>query len=141
MEAYALTDNAAYRAYSSAGAEHNQWSSARSNVKAAWKYNYGETAEHVLFGDWQICFQTYLDLYEHDRRKDRRKIARALEVMAHQIAPPNHDYWWWADGLYMVMPVMTKLYNITGDMRYLDKLQQYFLFADKLMFDQEAGLY
>jgi|GEM_PF-4077797 len=24
------------------------------------------------------------------------------------------DYWWWADALYMVMPVMTKMYRLTG---------------------------
>lgn len=141
MEAYFLTGNEAYRQYSTAWAEHNQWSSARSDVKAEWKYNYGETNEHVLFGDWQICFQTYIDLYQLDPAKDPKKIARALEVMGHQITTPNNDYWWWADGLYMVMPVMTKLYKLTGDGRYLDKLQEYFLFADKLMFDPQASLY
>jgi len=141
MEVVFLTGNETYRQYSTAWAEHNQWSSARSNVKAEWKYNYGETAEHVLFGDWQICFQTYVDLYNLDSRKDPKKIARALEVMGHQIGTANNDYWWWADGLYMVMPVMTKLYKVTNDKRYLDKLQEYFLFADKLMFDGDASLY
>jgi hypothetical protein len=33
----------------------------------------------------------------------------------------SRDYWWWADGIYMVMPAMTKLYKATGDRRYLDK--------------------
>ena len=141
MEAYAVTGNPAWLAYSTQWAEHNGWSSARSDVKAEWKYSYGETADHVLFGDWQISFQTYLDLYRLDPAKDRRKIARALEVMGYQISTPNNDYWWWADGLYMVMPVMTKLYKTTGDVRYLDKLHEYFLFADTLMFDPAAGLY
>ena len=141
MEAYFLTGKEEYRNYSTAWAEHNKWSSASSNVKADWKYQYGETNDHVLFGDWQICFQTYLDLYQLDPAKDKRKIARALEVIGHQISTPNNDYWWWADGLYMVMPVMTKLYKVTGDKRYLDKLEEYFLFADKLMYDEAAGLY
>jgi unsaturated rhamnogalacturonyl hydrolase len=141
MEAYFLTRNEDYRKYSTAWAEHNKWSSASSDVKATWKYTYGETSDHVLFGDWQICFQTYVDLYNLDPNKDARKIARAREVMEYQMTTPNSDYWWWADGLYMVMPVMTKLYKVTGDKRYLDKLQEYFLFADKLMFDEEAGLY
>jgi unsaturated rhamnogalacturonyl hydrolase len=141
MEAYFLTGDESYRAYSTAWAVHNQWSSARSNVKAEWKYHYGETNDHVLFGDWQICFQTYLDLHRIDPNKDPLKVARALEVMGHQIGTPNNDYWWWVDGLYMVMPVMTKLYKLTGDMRYLDKLQEYFLFADQLMFDADSGLY
>ncbi|MEO7494425.1 MAG: glycoside hydrolase family 88 protein [Massilia sp.] len=141
MEAYKLTGNPAWRDYSTAWAEHNRWRSADSDVKTAWKYNYGETSEHVLFGDWQVSFQTYIDLYNLDPLKDPRKIARAREVMEYQMSTANSDYWWWADGLYMVMPVMTKLYKVTGDARYLDKLQEYFLFADNLMFDKDAGLY
>jgi rhamnogalacturonyl hydrolase YesR len=141
MAAYALTGNEAYRAYSTAWAEHNRWRGAASDDKSKWKYTYGETPEHVLFGDWQVCFQTYIDLYELDGRRDPGRIARAREVMEHQMSTPNNDYWWWADGLYMVMPVMTKLYKATGDRRYLDKLQAYFDHADRLMYDREAGLY
>jgi rhamnogalacturonyl hydrolase YesR len=141
MAAYALTGSESWRAYSTAWAEHNRWSSAGSNVKADWKYTYGETADHVLFGDWQACFQTYVDLYQLDPVRDARKIARAREVMEYQMSTANRDYWWWADGLYMAMPVMTRLYKVTGDPRYLDKLQEYFDYADKLMYDREAGLY
>lgn len=141
MAAYALTGNEAWRAYSTAWAEHNRWSSAASTNKADWKYTYGETADHVLFGDWQACFQAYVDLYQLDPVKDARKIARAREVMEYQMGTPNSDYWWWADGLYMAMPVMTRLYKVTGDARYLDKLQEYFTWADKLMYDPAAGLY
>lgn len=61
--------------------------------------------------------------------------------MEYQISTPDNDYWWWADGLYMVMPVMTKMYNITNDSRYLDKLNEYWHFADSLMYDPEAHLY
>ena len=73
--------------------------------------SYGETDEYVLFGDWQICFQTYADLYSVQPEPER--IARAREVMEYQMSTSRHNYWWWADGLYMVMPVMTKLYKIT----------------------------
>ena len=51
------------------------------------------------------------------------------------------DYWWWADGLYMVMPVMTKMYNITKNPLYLEKLHEYLVYADSIMYDEEAGLY
>jgi unsaturated rhamnogalacturonyl hydrolase len=41
----------------------------------------------------------------------------------------------------MVMPVMTKMYKLTGDKRYLDKLYEYFSYANSIMYDQEVGLY
>ena len=61
--------------------------------------------------------------------------------MEYQMSTPNNDYWWWADGLYMVMPVMTKLYNITKNPLYLEKLHEYLAYADSIMYDEEAGLY
>ncbi|WEK33578.1 MAG: glycoside hydrolase family 88 protein [Candidatus Pseudobacter hemicellulosilyticus] len=139
MEAYKVTANPQYRRYAESWATHNQWKGAASNDRAAWKYSYGESNEYVLFGDWQICFQTYIDLYQLD--PDPAKIARAKEVMEYQMSTSANDYWWWVDGLYMVMPVMTKLYQVTGDEQYLDKLHDYFLFADKLMYDSTEQLY
>ncbi|UGQ49142.1 glycoside hydrolase family 88/105 protein [Massilia endophytica] len=139
MEAYKVTGNERYRRYSEEWAAHNQWMGAKSQDKANWKYSYGETDDHVLFGDWQICFQTYADLYQLD--KDPRKIARAREVMEYQMSTPNKDYWWWADGLYMVMPVMTKMYKATGNRQYLEKLHEYYEYANSIMYDADAKLY
>lgn len=139
MEAYALTGNEKWLDYSQKWAEHNNWKGATSNDRSKWKYNYGETPEHVLFGDWQICFQTYADLY--NILPDDKKIRRAREVMEYEMSTPQNDYWWWADGLYMVMPVMTKLYNITGNNKYLDKLYEYILVSDSIMFDKDENLY
>lgn len=139
MEAYALTKNPMYLHYSEAWANHNEWKGAKSDNRMNWKYSYGESDEYVLFGDYQICFQTYVDLY--NLNPDPKKIARAREVMEYQMSTPNNDYWWWADGLYMVMPVMTKLHKITGNPLYLEKLHTYLAFADSIMYDAEAGLY
>ncbi|NYE61779.1 rhamnogalacturonyl hydrolase YesR [Duganella sp. 1224] len=139
MEAYQITGNPAWRTYSEDWAAYNQWQGAKSPNKATWKYQYGETDDHVLFGDWQICFQTYADLYQ--LAPDPKKIARAREVMEYQMSTPNKDYWWWSDGLYMVMPVMTKLYTITGNRQYLDKLHEYFEYANSIMYDKDAQLY
>lgn len=141
MEAYAVTKNEAYRAYSEKWAEKNEWKGARSDNKAEWKYTYGEKDDFVLFGDWQICFQTYIDLYQLDAIKDERKVARAKEVMEYEMSTLKHDYWWWVDGLYMVMPVMTKLYKLTGNRQYLEKLSEYFIYADSLMYDKDEKLY
>lgn len=139
MEVYKLTGNQDYLDYSLRWANHNQWKGAKGNDRKAWRYNYGETDNHVLFGDWQICFQTYADLY--NILPEDRRIARAREVMEYQMSTPQKDYWWWADGLYMVMPVMTKLYKITGNNTYLDKLYEYITVSDSIMLDPETGLY
>lgn len=139
LEAYRVTGNERYRQYSEAWAEHNRWMGARSTDKAAWKYTYGETDEHVLFGDWQTCFQVYADLYE--LAPAPHKIARAREVMEYQMSTPRLDYWWWLDGLYMAMPVMSKLHKITGDKRYLEKQFEYYNHTNDVMFDPAEGLY
>ncbi len=140
MEVYKLTGNQDYLDYSLRWAEHNQWKGAKGNDRSKWKYSsYGESDNYVLFGDWQICFQTYADLY--NILPDERRIRRAREVMEYQMSTPQNDYWWWADGLYMVMPVMTKLYKITGNNKYLDKLYQYIVVSDSIMLDTETGLY
>ena len=141
MAAYNITGIERYREYSEAWAEHNHWKGAKSDNKEEWRYHYGERDHFVLFGDWQICFQTYIDLYQLDPEKDLSKIKRAREVMEYQMSTPNNDYWWWADGLYMVMPVMTKLYNVTGNDLYLDKLYEYFSYAKSIMYDEETGLF
>lgn len=141
MEAYKVTQNKKYFDYEMVWAEKNQWMGAKSNNKSEWKYNYGETEQHVLFGDWQICFQTYIDLYNLTGKNDPHKIARAREVMEYEMSTPANDYWWWVDGLYMVMPVMTKLYNVTGNELYLEKLHEYLMYADSIMYDNEAKLY
>jgi unsaturated rhamnogalacturonyl hydrolase len=139
MEAYDVTGNESYRLYSENWAKHNKWMGAKSTDKSKWKYKYGETDDFVLFGDWQICFQTYIDLYHSDPQP--HKIARAKEVMEYQMSTPETDYWWWADGLYMVMPVMTKMYKITGNQQYLEKLYTYFSYANSIMYDPKASLY
>jgi unsaturated rhamnogalacturonyl hydrolase len=139
VEAYRVTGNERYRRYSEAWAEHNRWMGAKSTDRQRWKYNYGETDEHVLFGDWQICFQVYADLYQLD--KDPKKIARAREVMEYQMGTANTDYWWWVDGLYMAMPVMTKMYRATGNRQYLDKMFEYYSHTNSVMYDAQENLY
>ncbi len=139
MAAYAVTKDKRYYDFSYAWSVHNQWKGARSDIKENWKYSYGETNDYVLFGDFQICFQVYIDLFHIE--PEEHKIARAREVMEYQMSTPNKDYWWWADGLYMVMPVMTRLYKITGNPLYLEKLFEYFSYADSIMYDPEVGLY
>ena len=140
MEVYKLLKDQKMLDYSVRWAQHNKWKGATEPDPAKWKYKqYGEGQDYVLFGDWQICFQTYIDLYNLAPQK--KKVTRAKEVMGYEADSKANDYWWWADALYMVMPVMTKMYKLTSDEKYLDKLYENICYSDSIMLDQETGLY
>ena len=140
MEAYRLTGNAKYLEYSDKWARHNKWSGATGQDPQKWQYKtYGEGQEHVLFADWQVCFQTYADMYAMN--PDAYKVARAKEVLGREALMPQNDFWWWVDALYMGMPAFSKMYRMTGDEAYLDKLYANFKYADDLMFDKTDHLY
>jgi len=135
--------------YTRAWAEGAQWMGATSNDTLKWKYSYGEKPEYVLFGDWQICFQCYAELWQIDKAagmKDDdpeqiKKLERAIGVMEYEMSTSKNDYWWWADGLYMVMPVMVRLGNITDNPLYGEKLYEYWSYAKNLMYDKDAHLF
>ena len=139
MDAYQVTREEDYRAYSLRWARKNHWEGARSDDREKWKYNYGETDDHVLFGDWQVCFQVYLEL--NKLKSERKRVARAIEVFEYQVSTPAVDYIWWSDGLFMIMPTMSELYRLTGDEKLLDRLHDYFGYAKGLMLDEETGLF
>lgn len=141
MAAYFYTGNSAYRDYALAWAQHNKWYGSTGDDPTQWKYSYGEGSNYALFGDWQCCFQTYIDLYNSDENKPDSMIARAKQVMSYMANQDTVAYWWWADALYMAMPVMTKMYKLTGDNIYLQRLYDYFSYARNLMYDETGYLF
>ncbi|MCR4993882.1 MAG: glycoside hydrolase family 88 protein [Bacteroidales bacterium] len=142
MAAYDVTHDNQYQDYSTAWAEKSHWWGATGTDKSRWQYaTYGEGSNWVLFGDNQVCFQVYIDLYHLDPTLNPQKIERALEVMGYEISTENVDYIWWVDGLFMVMPILSKLYIITGNQAYLDKMYAYWKYTNSIMYDEDTGLY
>jgi len=140
QKVYQRTSKKEYLNYALEWAEYNHWQGATQTDKSKWQYKtYGEGMNHVLFADWQICFQVYIDLYKQEHRAER--IERALEVMCYQATTPEKDYWWWSDALYMGLPIFSKLYTVTHDQKLLDKQYECFKWTDSLLFDTEAQLY
>lgn len=138
--AYELTGKKEYLDYSIRFAEHNRWTGATEKDPKKWEYKtYGEDMRHVLFADWQICFQIYIDLYKLEHRAER--LQRTLEVITTQAQMAEKDFWWWSDALYMGLPIFTKLYTVTHDQKLLDKQYESFKWTDDLLFDKEAQLY
>lgn len=141
MEAYFTLGDEAYRRYSETWAEHNGWwGHPTKSAPEEWTFGYSQDpgSKAALFGDWQTCFQTYLDLY--NLAPDPKKIERAKYVCDYQLSTGENGYWWWADALYMVMPVYIKLFLTFGETKYLDALYRFFKYAKELMYDGEDGM-
>ena len=140
QDVYELTGKQEYLDYAIDWAEYNHWMGTTQKDKSKWRYEtYGESPDFVLFADWQICFQVYIDLYKLEHRAER--IQRTLEVMMYQTKSDSVDYWWWSDALYMGFPVFTKLYTLTHNPLLLDKQYECFKWTDDLLFDKETHLY
>lgn len=146
MEAYRTTGEEAYLNFSKAWAERNNYSGATDRYSAwgqnpdkptNWSYQYGEN--NVLFGDCQICFQVYSELY--DVYKEEHMLERARQIMGYEIQSDTIDYLWWVDGLFMVMPVLTHMYKQTGDITYLNRMHDYWTYSVELMWDEEEDLF
>ncbi len=132
-EAYFTTGIEAYKDYSVKWAEHNAWKGHGEKDSSKWSNS------NVYHADNQTCFQVYADFYNVDG--DYSKISRAIEVVGTQATTDKVDYWWWCDALFMAMPVFTKLYRITGDEKYSDKLYEYFVWTRDLLYDSESRLF
>ncbi len=144
MALYQLTRDEQCLAYSKTWAEHNHWQGATEKDTAQWLYKtYGEDMQHVLFADWQTCFQTYLDLYTicGTKEKEEEWIGRSQEVIDYVVRHEENDYWWWIDALYMAMPIYSQLYTLTGDIQYINTMADCFRYTDSLLYDRDAHLY
>lgn len=75
--------------------------------------------------DNHCCGQTYLDLYEKEKKPEMIKDLKAsIDLM---IASDKIDDWTWIDALQMAMPVYAKLGVITGDKKYSERNYQMYM--------------
>ena len=113
-----------------------------------WTWGYSQTlaGAAVLFSHFQGCFQVYIDLYNIEKNNsqdgtgDEKKIERAIEVMNYQTEMDEDSFWYMADSLYMGLPVMVKLYHLTGEEKYLDCMYKYFKYTKELLYDGPSGI-
>ena len=75
--------------------------------------------------DNQCCGQTYLDLYEIDKKPERiKEIQTSVSLMS---GGDKTGDWTWIDALQMGMPVFAKLAKITGDKRYSERMYEMYM--------------
>jgi len=92
--------------------------------------------------------QTYLELYLRDPRPEnahwiadtRRHLDTLLPL---ETLKPGDERlpWWWCDALFMAPPVWGKMYQATGERKYLDYLHAQWRRTSDLLYDREEHLY
>jgi len=94
--------------------------------------------------------QLYLDLYRKYKDEDMIKPTRQQFdfIMYHPSksllnwrTPYHQDRWNWCDALFMSPPVWAKLYNITGEKKYLDFMMDEYKATTDFLFDKKENLY
>ncbi len=93
--------------------------------------------------DDQALGQAFLDLYLADRQPVR--LANTKEIMDRLVVradDPNKLLWWWCDALFMSPPVLSRMYTITHDRKYLDYMDhEWWLTSAELYNPQEHLFY
>ncbi len=92
--------------------------------------------------DDQALGQAYLDLYLNDPKPVR--MADTKEIMDRLIVrqdDPDKLLWWWCDALFMSPPVLSRMYQITNDRKYLDYMDHEWWLTSGSLYDQKEHLY
>ena len=106
--------------------------------------------ERTYHADDHTVGQLYLDLYK--KYEDKNMLEPTHEqfdfIMYHPAktslkwqTPYHQSRWNWCDALFMSPPVWAKLYNITGERKYLDFMMGEFQATTDFLFDKEENLY
>ena len=120
-----------------------------------WLKKIGEDNDWKLYrrqyhADDHTVGQMYIELYR--KFNDEKMIEPTKEqfnfIMYHPSqsvmnwkTPYHQDRWNWCDALFMSPPVWAKLYNITGEQKYLDFMMEEFKASTDFLFDKKDHLY
>ena len=92
--------------------------------------------------DDQALGQAYLDLYRADRQPIRLADTKAImERLVVRPDDPDKLLWWWCDALFMSPPVLSRMYAITGDRKYLDFMDHEWWLTSASLYNQQEHLF
>lgn len=110
----------------------------------------------MYHADDLVVSQMYLDMYRlKQKNKDSYRIlmptqARLDYVISHPSVgslllnygdAQTLERWSWCDALFMAPPVYTKMYQITGDEKYLDFMDQEYKATYDFLYDKDESLF
>ncbi|MBR5535809.1 MAG: glycoside hydrolase family 88 protein [Clostridia bacterium] len=129
MQAYYMTGDELYRNYSQSWANAHLWQS------------YGYPTGDQTNADNICCFRTYLDLYNMGTENANIDyVKNQVDTIADS---SRKNFWNWIDAFYMAGPIFTKMYELTGDEKYLDKMYEMIKYTAENLncYDEEVGLW
>ncbi len=100
---------------------------------------------HLPNADDQSVAQTYAELFlkEHDPAMIEPTKEEIEPLIAMKTLKPGDDRlpWWWCDALFMAPPVWARMYEATGDKRYIAYLDEQWQKTSDLLYDKQEHLY
>lgn len=145
MEAYYLTGDENYTDYAARWGSNNIYNGSAWNTKA----DTGRTGR--WFPDNHTSLQTYLDMfsitsdggYDPDNEMIRNAVTimEEMEDMSVSELKNSKGYWDRIDFFYMELPNWTKMYLLTGEEKWLDKLRELYDDRKAALYDEETGLF
>ncbi len=129
MQAYYMTGDELYRNYSEKWAKAHSWQS------------YGYPVWDQTNADNICCFRTYIDLY--NLGVESADLTYVTSQVNRILNSTSLSYWNWIDAFYMAGPIFTKMYEMTGDRAYLDKMYEMVKYTAETLncYDEETGLW
>ena len=106
--------------------------------------------ERKYHADDHTVGQMYVELFrKYDDKKMITPTIRQFEfIMMHPSksvlnwqTPFHQDRWNWCDALFMSPPVWAKLYNLTGERKYIDFMLDEYKASTDFLFDKKESLY
>lgn len=128
---------------------------ANDSVYYNWLYNTGkeynwQLSERMYHADDHTVGQLYCELYRvygderiliPTKKQFDYILLHPAQTLLKWESPFHQDRWDWCDALFMSPPVWAKLYNITGDKKYLNFLMKEYKATTDFLFDKTENLY
>jgi unsaturated rhamnogalacturonyl hydrolase len=99
-------------------------------------------ADRSFHADDEAVSQAYEALYAEHR--DPIRIADTQQTFDRLLQRPDDhakDLWWWCDALFMAPPAMAEFSALTGDHRYIDKMNEEWALTYQHLYDPSEHLF
>ena len=120
-------------------------------IKKVGKAHHWELMDPVYMADHLAIGQSYLDIYmqdHNDRILQNMKWVAGMYLKRHASAdvrfqgnPYRFEWWSWCDALFMGPPFFAKMYQATGNKKYLDYMNKHWWLTSHYLFDSNSHLF